>query len=356
MSSWFVLENPLSKSIKIRPRMKPLFLFLLVFPLLFFSCRSDKHTVRIEGKIDGVNQAVVMAYVEDDRTEGGGSLDSIVLERGKFFYERRLDAPTLLTLVYPNFSTTTLVAEPGAAIRLSGDANRLKEMEIDGTPSNELLTEFRLRLAQKSPNDAEMEAATFVRSHPTSPAAVVVFHDYFDGKKAPKQQPALALLELLRRSQPQNLYLEKLDKRLRPYLKTAVGATLPDFTAQTLSGQLIDNATLKGKPAVIVFSALWDGNNYLLRQSLRKLRTVFGSKVETVLVSLDAKADDMRQAARRDTLDNVICQGNGFEAPLVRLLGVRFVPGNVFIDAKGKIVARDVPFDQWEDELKKWTK
>lgn len=336
--------------------MKPLFLLFPLIALLLSSCRLDRQTVRIEGKIDGVNQAVIMAYTDDASPRNGGGIDSITIERGKFSYERHLEEPTLLTLVYPNFSTTTLVAEPGATIHLSGDANRLKEIEIDGTPTNELLTEFRLRLIQKSPNDAEMEAATFVRTHPASPAAVAVFHDYFDGQKKPKQQPALALLDLLRRSQPQNHYLKQLDRRLRPQLKASVGSPLPRFSAKNIDGKRIDNATFKGRPAVIAFSASWDGNNYVLFQQLRKIRSTFGKKAETILVSIDHKPDHIKEAAERDTLRNVICQGKGFDSPLVRTFGVRFVPGCIFVDAKGKIVARDIPFDQWIDELKKHAK
>lgn len=324
--------------------------------VLFCACGPDKNTARIEGHIDGVNQATIMAYVGDATAADGGGMDSIRIERGKFSYDRPLTEPVVLTLLYPNFSSTTVVAEPGKTVSLSGDANRLKEIELKGTKDNELLTELRLRLAKKSPNDAEMEVASFIRSHPQTMAAVAAFIDHFDGREQYKREPALTLLNLLHKSQPANAYLVNLRQRILPLLQTSVGSPLPTFSATTLDGVSLTNESLKGKPALIVFTASWDGENYILRQSMSRVRRTLAAKVNTMVLSLDSQKADVERQAERDSLKNVIYAKDAFATPLVKTFGVRTVPGNVLTDARGRIVATNVPTDKFVDELSKYVK
>lgn len=331
-------------------------LFLL-FPLaVLCACGPDKGTARIEGHIDGVNQATIMAYVGDATSADGGGMDSIRIERGQFSYDRPLTEPVVLTLLYPNFSSTTVVAEPGKTVTLSGDANRLKEIELKGTKDNELLTELRLRLAKQSPNDAEMEVATFIRSHPHTMAAVAAFIDQFDGCEQYKREPTLTLLNLLHKSQPTNAYLVNLRQRILPFLQTSIGSQLPTFSTTTLDGTALTNETLKGKPALILFTASWDGENYILRQTMGKVRRALGTKVNTMILSLDPKKADVERQAERDSLKNVVYAKDAFATPLVRTLGVRTVPGNILTDARGRIVATNIPSDKLVDELSKYTK
>lgn len=331
-------------------------LFLLLPLALLCACGPDKGTARIEGHISGVNQATIMAYVGDATSADAGGMDTIRVERGKFSYDRTLSEPVVLTLLYPNFSSTTIVAEPGKTVSLSGDANRLKEIELKGTKDNELLTELRLRLAEKSPNDAEMEIATFIRSHPKTMAAVAAFIDQFDGREQFKREPALSLLNLLHKSQPTNAYLGHLRQRILPLLQTSIGSQLPAFTATTLDGTTITHESLKGKPALIVFSATWDGQNYVLRQAMSRVRRSLGDKVNTMVLSLDPTKADVERQVERDSLKNVVHAKDAFTTPLVKTFGVRTVPGNILTDARGRIVATNIPADKFVDELSKHTK
>ena len=107
------------------------FRLLLTFLLpsaLLLSCGPDKHTARLSGQIKGVDQAAIIAYAPAESPADGGATDSIHLSRGAFSYDRSTQAPLLLTLVYPNYSTLTLIAVPGEEVHLSGEANRLKEV------------------------------------------------------------------------------------------------------------------------------------------------------------------------------------------------------------------------------------
>lgn len=331
---------------------------LLVFSslILLSACGPDKKTARVEGHIDGVNQATLMAFVGDATQADGGGMDTIRVERGKFSYDRPLTEPLVLTLLYPNFSSTNVVLEPGKTVSLSGDANRLKEVELKGTKDNELLTELRLRLAKKSPNDAEMEVATFFRSHPNTMAAVAAFIDHFDGREKYHREPALSLLKLLKKTQPTNAFLSQLHQRILPLLQTSIGSQLPAFSVTTLDSLTLTHETLKGKPALIVFTASWDGENYSLRQAMARLRRALGTKVNTMVISLDTQRGEVFRQAQRDTLKNVVHAKDAFASPLVKTFGVRTVPGNLLTDSRGRIVAVNLPSDQWVEELSKQTK
>ena len=209
-------------------------LLSLCFALLAFaSCGPDKKTARLSGKIQGLDQAALLVYPADAVEGDGGSLDSITVNRGSFSYDRPTTVPLLLTLVYPNNSFTTLIAHPGEEVTLSGDANRLKEMEVVGTEDNKQFTEFRLSVLKLSEKDAQMRAATYIRTHPQSWTSVALLYHYFDRVENRSEQPTLSLLDLLKKHQPNNQQLAAIDARLRPQVRTAVGGTLPNFTITT---------------------------------------------------------------------------------------------------------------------------
>lgn len=328
--------------------------FLLFFSLLvLIACGPDGQTGRIEGELKGIDQAVIMAHTDDALEADYGAHDSIKVTRGAFTYERHVEAPQLLTLVYPNFSTTTVVLEPGKTVRLKGDANRLKEVEVGGTRDNDLLNDFRQRALRTAPSNVTMEAASFIRSNAATMAAVALFREHFDAAEQRNLQPHLGLLDALVKAQPDNALVRSIDQRLRPQLLTSIGGKLPTFKAKNLKGEDISTAKLKGKPTLILFYASWDGDTYALRTNLRKLRTAYGSRLNTVLLSLDASRQEAEQHASRDTLTNVIHANGSLSSALARQLGVRYVPGGFLTNAKGEIVARDLPTEDWVNEVKK---
>ena len=172
----------------------------------------------------------------------------------------------LLTLVYPNFSTLTLVAVPGEEVHLSGEANRLKEVEISGGEDNELLQGFRSGNHGRSERYSP-QGRGFIRSHPKSLAAVAVFLDIFASAERLRTLPDGELLDLLVKSQPNNAQLKLIAAHLRPVFATAEGAKLPRLAERTLSGDTFTDEKLKGRCALVVFSASWDSSNYRLVSS-----------------------------------------------------------------------------------------
>ena len=297
------------------------FLLSFLLPLgLLVSCGPDKHTARLTGTIQGVDQAAIIAYASAETPADGGGTDSIRLSRGAFSYDRPVREPMLLTLVYPNFSTLTLVAVPGEEVHLSGEANRLE---------------------------------AFIRSHSKSLAAVAVFLDLFASAERPRRRPDGELLDLLLKAQPNNAQLQSIAAHLRPVFALAEGAKLPPLSERTLTGGMLTSEMLKDRCALIVVSASWDNANFRWVSTQQRLRRRFGRRLVVVNVLMDSDEEKARNRAQRDSLANAIYAPGEYESPLVRKLGVRYVPGTLLVDAGGRVVARDIDADRLEKEVEK---
>lgn len=325
-------------------------LFLALVALAFAACSKQKDKVIIEGEIEGVNEAELFVYCDDPEQFYG--VDTIKMEKGEFRYERQISGPMVLTLLYPNFSSTLIVAAPGEKITMKGDAAKLGEAEISGSDDNQLLTDFRQDNAEKREADAVMAAESFVRSHPKTLAAYAVFKRYFALAQNPDPRTALSLLDLLHKSQPSNVAITGAVARLTPTLRASRGQLLPSFSARTLSGGTVSNATIKGKPTLILFWATWCNEGFDATRQLRRLMRAYGNRLNAIAYSLDVNPKMARQRAKTDSLTcPVVCDGKAFSSPTAKALGVKYVPGNLLLDAGGRVIDRDIPLEMLESRL-----
>lgn len=317
------------------------------------ACGPDSTHGRVEGKLEGINQADILVYVEDSVSGDPGRVDTITIKRGKFSYDREVHEPAIVTLLYPNFSTTTLIMQPGGTVKLKGDANRLSEIEVDGNEDNLLLTEFRQRTNGKADVEVRREAATFIRSHAASQAAIVLFREHFANAEQIEQNPTESLLKELVKAQPKHPVVLSMERRLKPLLQCRTGATLPAFSSTDTDGKTVSSADYKGKPLLIVFCAQWDGGFYQMKRTSRSLREqITSDRLAMLFISLDGEKENIVRANSYDPLPGkIIFDGKSLQSPLVRTLGMRYVNGNLLVGRDGKIIARDIPVDQWTDRI-----
>ena len=326
-------------------------LLILLLAALLASCSQPKNRFRLEGsfKSSGSGQAQIYAYSEDQLAAG---VDTIRIEGGDFVYERTLDHPVVLTLLYPNFSQTYIVAEPGQTVTMKGDASKLSEAKITGTDENELLTDFRLQQSELETADqttkARLAAAHFIRSNPSTLAAVAVFRRYFASQKDPDAALTRSLLAELAKAQPQSESVATLRQRLDRIAACSPGQPLPDFSLTTIDGAPVRRADFSGRPLVVVFSASWTGTSSV-GNTLRRLRRAYGNRLALLFVSFDMSVDECRARTTRDSVAcPIVCDGLAFSSPAARTLGVRYVPGNLLMNASGTIVARDLQPEELE--------
>ncbi len=331
----------------LRHTMRPLHIHWLfrVFPGLVLTailaaCSQPEDRFTLKGRMSGVQQGEFYIY-SDDATFNG--VDTIRINDGQFLYDRKLTVPTVLTLLYPNFSQTFIVAEPGTEINMAGDASKLGEADITGTEENELLTAFRQQHTADSDRERRMAAAAFIRDNRTTLAAVAIFKRYFASEEHPDAATTLPLLDELRKAQPQNAALSLLDHRLRPLLSATPGCEIPDFSLTDIKGKQLTKPDVSGKPLIVAFWATWTPESYPLLNTLQDLCRKYGERLAVIAVSLDTEEKKPRDRAEQDTLRyNIVCDGLAFNTPAVRQFGMRYVPSILLADAQGRIVARDI--------------
>lgn len=324
-----------------------------LFLLLLASCGPDGDHSRVKGSLSGISEASIIAFVDDSIVGGSGLADTIKVKRGSFKYDREVDRPTILTLVYPNFSTTSLVLKPGKTVKLKGDANRLSEIEVDGNEDNNLLTEFRKHTLGKRDAEVQREAATFIRTHAKTMAAVVLFRDIFANAEVVESNPTESLLAELQKAQPKSSSVQYLATRLKPLLATAPGKKLPAFSTTDTDGKSITSSAYDGKNVLIVFCAQWDPSFYNIKRHARELDdNVASGKLSFLFVSLDTNKQQLVSSNSYEPLPGRIAyDGKGFDSPLVRKLGMRYISGSLLVGSDGKIKARDIPCADWVQKI-----
>ena len=318
-------------------------LYMLIYLsaiILFAACGPGKDRIRFEGTLTNINDAEFYIYSEDGAFDG---IDTVKISDGKFVYERKMTAPAVLTLLYPNFTQTYIVVEPGNTVKMKGDASKIGEAQVSGTEQNELLSDFRIKHANDAPSTQRLAAAQFVRENIKTLAAVAVFRKYFANKQTPDANTALQLLDMLKKAQPSERAVSFLDQFYRPIFLNGEGEPLPKFSAQTLDGQTITTDTYKGKNLVIACVGTWQSDSRPLLMNLRRKLKSMNGKWQCLVVSLDVDHAVLRSSLKNDSIAfPTICDRQAFNSPLVKALGLHYVPSLMLVNAQGKIVQRDV--------------
>lgn len=332
--------------------MRPLLLLLGLLPLLA-ACGPDKNHVRLKGEFKNLDNAEFYVFNSEDGFEG---IDTIRIEGGKFSHDIPLKEAQVLTLLYPNFSRTLIIAEPGEIVEVASNAEHLDETDVSGTEANERFSKFRLKNNGRPKADLHLAAAQYIRDNSGTPDALAAFMQYFS-EQQPDANEALQLLEVLRKGMPKNKAVQDLDLRMRPLLENGVKMPLADFRATTLDGTVVTRSRFADRPLLVVFFASWQGESHSALKMMNRMRRAFPS-LQTLAISLDTDPQKCRAFLKMDSVaaGSVVCDGKAFHSPAAQSIGVHRVPGNILVNAVGRVVARDVPKEDLEEEVAKLMK
>lgn len=280
--------------------------------VLISACNSaEEGHVHIKGHFEHLQQTTLFIYSDDTST---GGVDTIQVVGGDFEYDCQLTEPTVMTLVYPNFTDLVFVAEPTTMLKYHADANKLMHASISGTAANDSLTAFRHRYAAKPLSAQQKAAESYVRQHPDDPASIALFAQYFERAQVVNHEPASSLLALLSKAHTKNKGVALMSNRMTPLLQTGIGAKP--------SADLLKPSTLY----IFTLSTQYQS------AEMRRVATeaTENSAINLVEISLD-------------TLD--------FNAARLKY-GLRYIPGNLLLDKEGRIADRDIPADRLKEALK----
>ncbi|MCR5078250.1 MAG: AhpC/TSA family protein [Prevotella sp.] len=311
--------------------------YLLLLSLLLVSCGTRSGYFKMEGRFLHMNQGQLYVYSPDGGISG---LDTIRIEAGRFAYEIPCSQPATLVVIFPNYSTQPIFAEPGEAVEVKADASHLKEMEVEGTDDNELMTDFRKQIASVSPPEELKYAIQFIKDHPESVVSPYLLNHYLVQTESPDYRQAAQLLPPLLKEQPGNGMLARLSRQLKELGTLSVGSKLPGFSAKDVNGKPVSKATLSGQTVIISTWATWSYESLDLQRALSN--AVKKGKIAALGICVDANAKEARQTLERDAIAFPnICDGKMLGTPLLRTFGLTTIPDNIVI-RNGKVTERGI--------------
>lgn len=316
--------------------------------LILVSCGTESGRFRLEGRFRNLNQGEFYIYSRYGAADG---MDTIKVADGRFAYETSLDRPATFVILFPNFSEQAVFGEPGATVEIRGDVSNLKEIEIEGTDDNELMTNFRMRINKLSPPETGAAVDEFVRENPASPAGVYAVERYLIQNGNPDYKKAYELATLMRKANNADRRLPELCKELKSLQSSQKGNTVADFSVTGTNGAKLNRADMKSKVNIVCLWASWNYDSQTMLRRIKELKKKHGKDISVVSISVDGRAEACDNALRRDSIDwPNVCDGRMWNTPVAARLGLSTVPGNIMFDTKGKIIARNLTSKEIEEK------
>lgn len=290
--------------------------------LLSIVACKDRSSFKIEGEIEHLRDAELYIYSPDG---GIDRIDTIKVQEGSFEWKTPLDNEATFYIIYPNLSEIVIFAKPGDEIEISGDANELKAMKVEGSKENEEFTKFRL--AHLQDNESQILKA---------------MQEYIDANGNNRITSYLQ-----RQISLKNVKLSDLKVgNILPPLELPGDSISPADTIQYES---------KGRPTLVAFWASWHETshevNIFVRDALRSTDTLPSDKrLQAVSISLDIDANLYNMYRKQDSIFwPTRCYRQMWSTPQVVQMGIRRLPYVILADSTGTIVALG---SDWNSDIK----
>ncbi len=327
------------------------YLLTLISLALLTSCGESRRTFLLEGTFKGFNQGEL--YICD--LNGGSPLDTVAVVKSQFRYEIALEDSTAFIVIFPNFSEVPVYGEPGATVTIEGDVSHLREIEVEGTDENEVMTKYRKKTSQQTPPEVALSTEQFIKDNPASPFALYLIRKVFIQSSQPDYKRAAELMALVIQANPSTS--DELKAQMKQmegisYLKD--GGRLPSFTVTDINGETVKSADLNAKVNVIT---VWNTDNYegmgILRQ-LQKKQNDVGDDLKILTICMEADLKACRLRLERDSITwHTICDPRLWNTPIIQQIGLSYIPDNILIDDKGKIIAHSLSQEELMKRVEK---
>lgn len=306
------------------------------------SCGTDGGSFSLKGEMKNMNQAEFYIFAT---TGASHHIDTIRVQGGHFTYTVPMEAPTTLSLLFPNFSELPIFAKPGKTVKLEADASHLSEAKVTGTDENEEMTNFRLAVANKGFDVAAKEAEKFITDNPESPVSLHLLLRYFVLAQQADTKKAHKLAAKIAKAQPENASVNEILSQLSDVSKAGVGSKLPKFSVRCLNGATVSDESFAKGYGVIMSWASWNYESSNWNSSLRALHRQ-NKKLHMLTINLDASRSNAEMKYLPDSLQlPTYHDGLLFQGELVRKLGIMTVPEIVLVK-DGKIKKRGITIDE----------
>ncbi len=184
--------------------------------------------------------------------------------------------------------------------------------------------------------------------------AMLVQLNVLDGNRT-RAEELVRLARAYAANHPQHELLTGLIDQLATALqRPAVGERL-EIAFQSLQGQAVDLAELRGKVVLVHF---WATTCRPCVQGLPALTKLYGKVHDQGVEFIGISLDDDVEKAKRFIVDHRVpwpeyCDGRGWQSELAKRYGIFSLPSTFLLDRAGKIVAANLSDAQLEAEILK---
>lgn len=282
--------------------------------------------------------------------------DTITIHDGEFSYKGTATVMTPFILVFPNGVEQVIFANGGDEIAYSASSNDLKNYVVEGNDENELMGRFRKEINGKAPKEQRNIAKKYIEESPASVVPIYLFDRYFVQEPNPDIAEIKEVLAKLKQTNPQNLFLLNVEGKLATYDNGPIGSQLPSLEIVTNEKDTVDIAKLDYDNTLIVYWASWIKEPYETIDIIRDIRDKYQSDslLNIVSVSADTWIYRWQEYIDRDSIGiHNYCDGNSWDSPIIRDLGIKELPFYIIADSTNTIIRRSSEILSLKDELDK---
>lgn len=336
-------------------RRLPLISFFLGLLLAACGGEDNPRVARVEGEIEGLGDDTLLVVGMDRLFD---RVDTLIVHDGRFADTIPVDTLVGVRLLFGDGTDYPLYLDRRQRIRISGSADNLRALQVDGNLSNEEQTAFLAELAAlPAPSDTAVQrrAADFIRRHPASLVSLWLLERYFVQVPEPDLDRIDSLVEPLVGDLKDRPLASELMTLLEDRDKLSKGRSFPFVQTTDSLGKRITRTQFKDQYILVHVWASWDEASRAFNDSLRALhrRQKRNKDFAMLGVSLDTDRSMWLDAVRRDTLEwEQGCDLRGWDSDVVKRCYIYELPFSVLVNPRGRVVGVNLPLAQVEEEIK----
>ncbi|MRH99570.1 redoxin domain-containing protein [Kriegella sp. EG-1] len=356
----------------------------VILGLILVGCNSEPDGYTITGNLRGDvadSTQVIMTKINEQRQRE--DIDTTFVVNGKFVFKGIADTIPVMRYLFigqlPGYSAVIL---ENGEISIEAQKDSLNLGKVSGTPQNESFQEYinksayiqekgrsaqmDMQKAQASNDIATMTSLQdelnelqeeyknsnleFIKSNPNSLVSALLLDAVTSaGVVTPDEVTSMyeSLSSRIKATEVGSGLLKKIEiakEQAEKNKATEVGATAPEFSGPTTTGEELALKDVLGKVTLIDFWAAWCKPCRAENPNIVSVYKKYHTKGLNVLgVSLDRNADDWKKAIKDDGLTwNHISNVKYFNDPIAELYNIRAIPAAFLLDENGIIIAKNL--------------
>lgn len=286
-------------------------------------------------------------------------MDTLRIVDGEFEHILPMDREGVLFLLYPNYSQLPIFVNSGDDIHIKGDVQSLNEVEVSGSKSNELYTQFRKDIRNLPMEQTREVAKEYILKSPAEAISKYLLSQYFLMADSTSHEEVKDIFDSLCHACPEDLMLSRMAGDVRSHGLLYPGRKLPAFEIETRSEEdttttppILSNKDIEGKYAIFVFWAGWkSGSQYTLSRA-KRLQQSMKKELHLISYSLDIDKNIIDNIEKKDSLFrnsvSSFCDFYCWDSPLIKQWGIEEIPYIILIGPDGTIIANG---HNWQHDI-----